>query len=89
MAARQTAAMRCAMHEELIEEIRGTLTALRIQAQEHTSGLSQLVEQRKVQNGRLEKVEERVAWIILAMVAIVAGIGGPKALALVMSTLGK
>jgi len=89
MAARQTAASRCAMHEGWIDEIRGTLTDLRIQGEKHSNGLAQLVEQRAKQNGRLEKVEEKVAWLIVAIVAVVAGVGGPKALALVMSTLGK
>ena len=90
MAARQTtAALRCALHEDWIEEIKKTLSDLRVQGQDHANGLTQLVEQRKKQNGRLEKVEEKVMWITLAIVALVAGVGGPKALALVMSAMGK
>jgi hypothetical protein len=89
MAARQTAATRCAIHEEWISEIKGTLTGLRVQAQAHTDGLSQLVDQRRVQNGRLEKLEMRVWAIIIALAALLGGSGVTKALAMVSASMGK
>jgi hypothetical protein len=89
MAAKQPAALRCALHEDWIAEIKDTLSDLRVQGEKHANGLEQLVEQRKIQNGRLDRVETRVALLILAFVATVSSIGGPKALAFVMAALGK
>jgi hypothetical protein len=89
MAARQTAATRCAVHEEWIGEIKKTLMDLRLQAQEHTDGLSQLVDQRRIQNGRLEKLEMRVWAIIIALAALLGGSGVTKALAMVSASMGK
>lgn len=89
MAGRTTAAARCNLHEEWISEVRTTLTDIRIQAENHSTQLGQLVEQRKIQNGRLEKVELKVWGIIIALCALLGGASLPKAFAVATAVMGK
>lgn len=86
MAGRTTAANRCSIHEDLIQTMIGTLTDIKVQGQAHTDGLArldekyrELVNQRVIQNGRLDRVEKKVYYLFLGLAAVGgASLGLPR-----------